>query len=348
MTMNLMKLIVVFCLSISGDVATAQVEVWRSQDSCDWFFSRPSLRIPNLSSDMSLETMISWIVVDSLCRIASDEILWERLQTVPINSFRVGLKYLYKLMDFDPLLFIQYQFDCMNAGLHLKNTPNSLLFAWVRAYQQRFGNVNDVVKLMLASSYILHVQVVGKSSRMTTDYSRIPPILADVYCADLFVIDNMKGKRLYPRCEYLSEPPTTVKEKSGNRTTDNCKSIYWGRPHHESDANIEDSLFYQKYGPDFMSVGSEYIVFIGLHPRNSNRRPVNGWKSDAIVFNFTSSSGNSPLEAMNTKFGSTPLVFPVVGGLVIDADNFFGYGTTVPVMAFKQKLNDLISNFIGN
>lgn len=359
--MKSLQILTVFAaILIAQNFAYSQLDVWNSPDSCEWFFSQPMTQLPPLSSDMPLDIMVSWIVIDSLCRTAADDVLWQRMMTTTQDSMKLGLKYLYKLMEYDPLLLKQYRLDLDYNQVHWKTTPNSLLLFVMGAYQQRFGRVSDVIKLLMDAGYALHVRVDNITSRESWDHSHIPPGWADRFCADLYVLDNIKGKKLYPKCNEL--PGIRRKQSSEFERMDeqNCKRIYWGRPQ-RCYCIYDDSVFYEKYGPDYMKVSEEYIVFADIRPLNSNRRPVYGWKSDAIIFNyFTGSSFVSgtprnyadstsygPLEPANPKFGAVPLIFPIVNGMVQDPENFFGYGIEVPVAVFKQNLRATINNFLG-
>jgi hypothetical protein len=272
-----------------------------------------------LTTDMSLDVMIGYIAFDSLCT----KILPGQYGTI-LNSKNAYndtilyvMKYLYKLMDYNPMLFDDNLWG-YNKKYYFTISPHL-------AYDAIFSvlrKVSDNRKLdigLICSSYIFHVRVTnvvdGPIDSSTQRYWTF------VQCK---VLDTIKGK-VYPNCTENNN--SKMFSQSGNNEASCFQfqySPFWSRGvlgdvilNGTSENPLVDSL-----GKHWVKPNEEYIVFL----------------LDCFLCNDSSGYYTCTYPAgLQTM---TYTMFPIkADGTVYDPGNDFGFGTPIDVNSFKQFLD---------
>lgn len=171
---------------------------WYDSTTAMYQVRYPIIRnIPPLSSGMPFDIMFSYIVTDSLCRFAPQKDVTNLLKSwlVMNDTLRYATKYLYRMMDYNPIIFRQYQDQIML----LRKAPFTTSFQSTKdAIQKKFEQFvpsqdKQAVKAVLGAEYILRVQVVkidSISDKLVAGQIR--------YRVTAKVLDTLKGQVYQP------------------------------------------------------------------------------------------------------------------------------------------------------
>lgn len=228
--------------------------------------------IPPLSSGMPFDIMFSYIVADSICRFAPQKDVTNLLNswTSMNDTLRYAAKYLYRMMDYNPVIFRQYQDQIML----LRNMPFKTSFYSTKdEIQRKFAKFvppqeKNAVTTVLGAEYILRVQVVKIDSM---------PDKLDAgtlrYRVTAKVLDTLKGRAYqsapcnsghailddaspYP-CLYFQYTDDNYFEASGSI------GLMAGDAEHEPwPYNVQDSAFMRARNQFAMKPGQDAIVFL--------------------------------------------------------------------------------------
>ncbi len=171
---------------------------WYDSTTAMYQVRYPIIRnIPPLSSGMPFDIMFSYIVADSICRFAPQKNVTNLLKswTLMNDTLRYATKYLYRMMDYNPIIFRQYQDQIM---LLRKNPFTTSFQSTKAAIQKKFEQFvppqeKQAVKAVLGAEYIFRIQVVKIDSmpdKVVTGHQR--------YRVTAKVLDTLKGQVYKP------------------------------------------------------------------------------------------------------------------------------------------------------
>ncbi len=184
--------------------------VWYSPNFDQFEVQYPKLNaVPPLSTGMDYETLLSYIYLDSLMRNTNRDMLYMNYLTRWTNTktkndtIVQAVKYLYKLVDYDPVRFAQY---LVNLG-----EPYTINLRAVRGWVSElfynivgmYGTNSQSMDHLINSDYILKVHVNSIDSLPQRTYPPNKGIYPNKYThrVNATVIDTLKGKVYKNRIE---------------------------------------------------------------------------------------------------------------------------------------------------
>lgn len=242
--------------------------IWYNPSFYQFEIQYPKLQaIPPLSTGMDLETILSYILLDSLMRsVDSDFIYYNYLERwrktgIKNDTTIMAIKHLYKLVDYDPIKFVQYD---ANLGkpyklnlISIKNWTQDLLYNKIGFY----GENSVSLGYLLRAQYILKVIVNTIDSIPQRDYPPNKGIIPNsfTYNVNATVIDTLKGK-VFKNCN----------QQFINKNDDNIQSInpqicftYGTGPYQNEEYQFKlDQFLKNGLGNLKLEVGQELIVFL--------------------------------------------------------------------------------------
>lgn len=278
-----------------------------------YFFSLPHLQnYPPINSGMPYETIIGYIVSDSVCKTFRADTLNSFIQKLTFNdTLKYFMKYYYWMVDYNPLVFLQYTI----------NSPQNYLkprFIEEDLNHQIWKSTKSVaLDLISESYYILHVYVSDTINVENVNWTGYGCKNMTVVSSQ--VIDTLKGK-VIPMLESGTNN-IAAKNSPKLQTTGNififnfCNQ--WER--------INQVELNDGNGNAWLLPNFEYILF--LKPRIICNDSTNSYISMYPIGNHSQSFG----------------MYRIQDGLVHDIGNDFGLGEYVPVAIFKQNLQTLIN-----
>lgn len=312
---------ILFLFALNQDTTKAQVHFVPNPDTCSIFNTVASHQFPPLSSDMPFETLVSWVILDSLCRHANYGDFLDWASTTTQDTLRQALKYFYRLQDYDPLLLDQYSMEVHEKFL----PPETLYFGLREIYENRFGLLSLGLRYLLQSDYVIHGRVVSQTSWI--EYFRSTRTSGEIFCTDIEVLDIIKGQRLYPTCSSLPD----LKGKHSASDPGNCIRVVWSRSRAQDLQFAQDTLEYNEWGPSHMSINNEYFLLLDHILQATN--------GDSLSWNI-----KPTIYGQNT---GRYWRLPITNGLVHDEKNRFGFGYYTPTNEFKSNIRSLINSFLG-
>lgn len=271
-------------------------------------------QIPPLHSDMSLDCMVAYIVMDSLARKASINEVFDKPLTVSLDSLRVSARYMYALTDYSPNLMRRYMTTTRDSipGNHYLSFPANSYYGLQRALERRLDEFGKDYGMLLMTHYILRVIIDTTVAGIDTTYGKPLPWM-NVSCT---VQDQIKGKILPNNCNYNDN------KKVSTLISEAC--LNFGYPINWMTGGGFNNEKPQNTGTYINEVksGEEYYVFL---------TQLSLWENADILV---------PLHAFESSGG----LFKILDGHVSDPDNFWGLGTNPLETEFKTHLDSLISN----
>jgi hypothetical protein len=326
-----------------NDTAFKSAGFWYDSTNSMFQNQYPIIRsIPPLSTGMPYDIMYSYIYLDSLLRFTTvyqqDSLIrsWSTLNDTLTNS----LKFLYKIVDYNPIIFNQYSGEAAllntsvsggryNSSLFdLRNKMASKLMSLVSQSNRKS------LFTLLFSDYILKVLVVSIDS--TLDKRRLPVIESSDskrYKVYATILDTIKGK------VFIDENPEQelTSKKSDILLTSQTpiiafqyiKMCYSQHPYYPDNPylNIEnDTTFSDNNGGFKMSVGQEAIVFL----THGNQ-----------LFDFQYDYFDLDVESMYSNNA-----LPIINGSVRDINLIWSQNTLQSYEAWRQAVNSLIQKIL--
>jgi len=281
---------------------------------------------------MPEDVRIGYIKLDSVKRDFPDMRFDNyKVRQYDINTLRYIMKYLYKVVDYNPILYklTSYYFSANTIIYQIQNTATENL-------PKPFLD-----KSLLMSSIIAHVFVED-----TLNFNQIGtdnPIGSIVTCS---IIDTIKGQVL-PKAKVISiNPLENATDESDTLPSNYLQFSYrteWSRvPENEvisddvSGTIVDDDgkVLYpprmmDSTGSGWVKKGKEYIVFLDFD----------------LICKDTNHSYLSLTPFL--MYSATCNVYPIENGFVIDPENELGFGESVEVNLFKnllkQRINEIVS-----
>lgn len=301
--------------------------------------------IPPITTGMPYDVLMSYIYLDSLLRFSTtwqqNELL--RTWTSANDTLTNAIKYLYKIKDYDPIVFNQYmgevalnhnsayggryESSLIDLNYNLSNKIKSLIP----------DNKKNAFFALLFADYILRVQVVYIDSMPNKQLlSGIKVKDSNVYCVYARVLDTIKGKKFKDLNNY-SENNILKNKISLNPSIQEpiisfeyIKRIYYQRPYYPNTPymNIEnDDAFKDENGEFSMHVGQEAIVFL----KYANQ--LFDFENDYFSLILESTCSNSALPINDEKVKDINLIW--------NNDNLIEYDS------WKQNITDLIEQILN-
>ncbi|MFP4528154.1 MAG: hypothetical protein ACLFQX_06365 [Candidatus Kapaibacterium sp.] len=286
--------------------------------------------IPPYSLNMPYDVLLGYIALDSVCNYASRAAYKEFLSRQNYNdTLRYIMRYYYKVVDYDPIIFKQYLYQADIDSINPANVRSDIskLIA--------HSPTPFIHKMLLNSFYIAHVRI--SDTIRTVDTNAMTCKNGIIVTAE--VLDLIKGQRL-PNCtdynypyKYNEKSDRNDKASAYPSLPDPCLQFYycleWHRGVNPDDrVNMNDLKAVDSHGNPWVKKDKEYIVFLNL------------------IFNCRH-QGKYYLSAFpSTSVSETLSMYPIENGMVQDPGNEFGLGTSVPLATFKNALNSLINEIV--
>jgi hypothetical protein len=157
---------------------------------------------------------------------------------------------------------------------------------------------------MITSSYIYHVRIVSRSSRIDTSLRRI----TERYCSEAQVLRRFKGEVV---------PDTRDCDPDAEKII----MIKWQLDLAGRGMAIADRDLHNSIRKNYLSPGSEYVVILDLWPSTLHT----GERAYRLVM-YSGGFGD----------GAIPTIYPVRDGMLIDEENAFSLGCEVPLDVFQS------------
>ncbi len=293
--------------------------------------------IPYLTTDTPYEVMLSYIILDSVCKSASFKDVEEFLNGLDYgDTLKKIMNYLYRTVDFDAFRYLYTQYSRGNTNnssiyyMHPRDILNEILYTVSKKTPNYFLDL-----MLLRADFILHIRIKDTIVRKTPSSDIYPDLSIVTY----EILDTIKGKRI-PTCKDISiQKPSDYKVlKSDNGpNTYYCSQFdfrlnkdYFRNEGTSDVIDIEESnqIDFAKW--DFVKIDGEYLVFLNLHPLCSD---------DYIDY--------SGLTLTISPLKNCPM-FPIVNGILKDKGNDFGLGENVNINVIKNFLRNRIQEIINN
>jgi hypothetical protein len=285
---------------------------------------------------MPYDILISYIYIDSLLRFTTpwqqDKLL--RTWTSANDTLKNAIKYLYKIKDYDPIIFNQYM------GEVTLNHNSAYRGSYASSLIDLNYNLSDKIKTLmpdnkknaffalLFSDYILRVQVVYiDSMRNKQLLSGIKVKDSNVYCVYARVLDTIKGKNFIDSKNEISLN-SNIQEPI--ISFEYIKRIYYQRPYYPDIPykNIEnDDAFKDENGEFSMHLGQEAIVFL----KHANQ--LFDFENDYFSLILESTCSNSAL--------------PIIDGKIRDINLIWSNDNLIEFDSWKQNITDLIEQILN-
>lgn len=285
----------------------AQSHIYPDPNKCDAFYYGPVTKKPPLNSSMPYDVMLAYIVLDSVCKVSSRELIESRVMLMSEDSLRMAYQYWYKVLDYDPLLLKKY-IEAVEIDSTYASRPIYLFLALKSAYNQ-YEAFTVQENVVLWSQYIYHVRV-ENISMYTHELVKDTSGVIEYFCAKMQVLEKFKGECI-PDTSYDSENPQKYVVAS------------WDRYRPNDPSRIRDSSRYNLFGEQRMSVGGEYIVFLGT--KNTSTAYGDGYYLQGGI--IESEAGY--------------WFMSITDGAVYDESEFFGLGKYIDLVEFKSHLREI-------
>lgn len=306
----------------------------RYSHRCSIEHTQSLTNVPPYQWSMPLQVFQSYYAIDSICKMSNIPLRFEEvrelmkttLQSIEYDSL---FKYLYVVLDYNPLIFYQY----INTGNYF-NMDYKIPLQWI--YKSLTTIVNDLNcnqkdAFLALSSGIFRIRITNIVTD-STKYARCATCYEPIKCITADVIDVIKGGAL---------PKITI--------DDNGEIIKYITFSYSQNWEMSTRM---KYSQDVI----RHHVIIQL---DSAGNIIDGTQSDDTYRSKTELSIGDEcivslsvyMEEHNDSTGMTPyLVFPQYGyqaeggiylvrnGIVYDKGNFFGMGTEIQVDNFISGL----------
>ena len=223
--------------------------------------------LPPLSTGMDFETMISYILLDSLMRSVSMDTLnqkytnrWNEAK-VKNDTIINAVKYLYKIVDADPIRYNQYRVSIGKSTYktYLQEVDGSI----TDLLYNIIGNNNTAksLKYLLRSDYILKIHINSIDSLPTRNYPPMRGIYPGqfTYRVNASVIDTLKGK-VFQNCY----TPMQVQKIDNIQTVSSEICFTYGTGPYENDVNLFklDPSLKNSLGNLKLQAGQDAVVFL--------------------------------------------------------------------------------------
>jgi hypothetical protein len=308
--------------------ATAQID---STGPTTFYCSRTSIpvlkSVPPLHTDMNLQTLIGYVYWDSIMRSTINDSLVRRFTSIhTMDSLHQFVKFFYNIVDYDAALFTAY----WNLGKDVNHAywaEPGVILGLMRKQACPFWGYASPNNLMFNACYVLRIKVlhVSDDSDITQRRYTLHHLAEPLKCVTAQIIDTIKGKKiLIGDCGLIARSY----EQDGKSAQDvhPCIQFYyapiWSK--NTMECGVGDIIYGQNpYGADLFQSDSEYIVSLQVNYRDCDHHQ--------IYFDICTMTSYEPLGG----------VYPIRGGKVLDAAEFFGVGTSPTLVDLEARLRTI-------
>lgn len=291
--------------------------------------------IPPLSPSMPLDVLFSYVAMDSLSRFGDEKAIkslirsWKTMN----DTLRYAAKWLYRVMDYNPIIFQQYQdevtfhrFEPFKANL--REVCNRVVNKYAPLVPKTERNA---AYSLLSADYILRIRVVAVDSMQ---HKRQRDMLR--YRVTAQVLDTLKGRYFQtctggdnpaPVAQAAAPPCMYFQYTSYNYITPGLVNIAGGHEPYVAHYETNDAAFLRGFEKFGMSAGQEAIVFITL----GNQRMDN--KADYYDVDISPSCSNNAL--------------PIIDGKVRDVNFVWSENLWLPYSDWKARFNELKNKILN-
>lgn len=328
---------ILFCFSF-GTSYSQEPPCFQDYNSLSYKYNH-LIQVPNLTTDMNLDILIGNLAMDSIRKSINEYDVISFLANQTYNdTLRMIMKYLYKMVDYNPILF-------KLTTSHWYDKNSILLNDLIEHIENQVFAVSPypyLDKLLLKSSVIAHIYV--EDTLQLIDSGSLYPTVSIVTGS---ILDTIKGNVL-PVAKVFSNNQNKVMEQDNKLL--NLPSNYlqfeyrleWKRKlNNDFDSDIEVNYIdddgnplkigkmMDSTGSGWVKKGKEYLVFLDFHLicKDTNF-------SYLTLFPFIMNS-------------ATCNVYPIENGFVIDHMNELGFGSLVEINLFKNLLKQRINQIIN-
>lgn len=302
--------------------------------------------IPPLSTDMPFDIMFSYIYLDSLLRFSTnfqqDSLI--RTWNSQNDTLKNTIKYLYKIVDYNPIIFNQYMGE---VALHNSTISGgryqSTLYNLRNNVTYKFKSLVNSMKMnslstLLLSDYILKIHVIAIDSildkRRLTDIESQDSKRYIVYAT---VLDTIKGKKFINLNSGIN--PTTIPQSLQMILPSVTEPIisfqyqklnYYQHTYSPNDpqSNIQNDIAFSDNNGGFnMTIGQDAVVFL----RHTNQ-----------LFDFQYDYFDLDLEPLCSNNA-----LPIYEGNVRDINLIWSQVTLQNYQQWKNEINNLIQQIMN-
>lgn len=278
--------------------------------------------LPPLSTDMPLNCMIGYIVLDSVSRIVDTDVSENAGMNADLESLKTSMSYIYSMVDYSPNLFRQYLYSTRDStpGRRYRSYPATFYSGIEKAVRSRAQEVGYVYAMLTYTDYIFRISVdtVVKGIDNTIPNNPLPWV--NVSCS---IKEKIKGKRVPYNCNYIDN-----RDQKADPEIVNPSCFNFGYP---LDWNTATGCAYDDRERATTSKirtaapREEYFVFL---------RQVSLWNYADFVL---------PVNEFDINGG----MFRIKDGCVEDPSNIFGLGPKPKVEQFYLKLKSNINTLVS-
>ena len=282
-----------------------------------------------LHTDMSWQTLLGYVWLDSLMRKPIAPADWDKLSNVTSrDSIMDILKYLYAVTNYDPILFHEYKTHAQYLNSSYWGRPGSVVSFLEHMAGENLLDSEQAVYLA-SISYILHVQVLQVDRAVDSEFSSAGGHYEPVACVEAVVLDTIKGRSiLATECAPLNPAAAMAKnDRIASSGSPACLHFNFlpgasraGSDLHRYLWTSTDSLVFlgDALTWDAVIPGGDYIVFLDSH--------------------FLDYDGTFSYYSLQPVADGSGGIYPVIGGKVHDSLNRWRMGNEVEISAFKAGL----------
>ena len=297
----------------------------------------PISAIPTLHSDMPIDCIFGYIYVDSLCRSLQSYHQADSFISLidAWDTMRVFMRFLYDMQAYNADIYEEYMGYASDLDTNYHIAPRVLELKFAAKMDSILGH-NNKLKYLTVAPIILHIRV-ADTGMSYDSLAHVPFSPQPRMCVSAWVLDTIKGTHLrVGDCGQYRETKGKVPLGSG------CINIAFCPYTHKSFGQgdgvilgidtITGQIFYRCdscFGERAFVPGKEYIVFL-----EDLFLDYNGSNSFYEFIPYAGYSNNGGIFSLD---GS---------GNVLDEDNFFGYGNSVPLSMFEANLKTDIQSII--
>lgn len=338
-----------------------QARMWYDSSTANYQTQYPIIRnLPPLNTGMQFDILLSYVFLDSLLRNKYNIEIKNKINTWNTNNDTISnaIKYLYSLVDYNPVIFKQYEFatldyykihnNLVNFGSKMIDTlnpslPNSIdsvttsgkytaslddVCTQVRnKFNDFVGNEINAVNSMLRPDYILRIKVNSIDSTINSNnYGN-----EYIYQVNAEVLDTIKGHYFNNEC-ITDQMLLENKNNEVSSINNVCIKFMYRNLIYNEDRNplqlkLEPSF---KYNGDYfrMLPNQEAIVFLKF-----NRRYVD-YSFDYFELYLDVTSSFSALA--------------IIDGKVSDLNHFWSNQDLIDYSLWKARYDEIKNKILNN
>jgi hypothetical protein len=288
---------------------------------------------------MSLDCLLGYIYFDSLCRSLHYHSQVDSLLALSRgwDTMKVFMRLMYRMQEYDADLFSEYMLAAtdLNTSYHME--PAVVTFEFHDTMRSVLGQYNKLA-YMVNAPVILHIHVVDTGSSADSG-AAIPMYPLPMKCITASVVQAIKGQHIRCTSLGLTQIQKHVMPQDNPCYIHITYSPYWQKLHSRGDVNAVgisssgqahiscDSCF----GQAALEAGKDYIVFL---------------EDGELDYDGTHAFYEySPFTTYSNEGG----IFPIDSNQnVLIPSNFFGYGTSVPLVTFLSDLQTDLNTFLNH